>query len=623
MSGRIARNAHSATLKNIVIASKCDWKQLSATVYTCRGSGDDLLAFVSYPKIFFSALYHPETFPLPRVSLSISDLARAARRELVANVELFDMQLGGDIGELTKALLTCNPDIVGISATFGQQDILDEIMTTLDPTWLNGRTVVFGGSLCALNYRELLERYPNSFVAMGSGEKTVAEIIKYFRGEIGKNNISGISFIEDGKISQNPNISMRNDGELIPELDLVPSTLSKRGVMQLESSRGCSYACSFCPREHKGVWTGENASELSSILPDLERIFSNHPKVARKIFLVDEEFFGYRPNGESENRALSVAKLLNSHNFKFETSSRADQVFRPRESPSWHAKRIDLWRSLVDIGLQRCLFGIESGCDTILGRFNKKNSAEANAIAIRMLSLAHVPPRYTFILFDPLMSIDELKENIAFLAREDLLLKGPKNLSGADIYNISTTELSFEYVDKRPFYLDISYMLVSMECLRGAPYTEMARKAGLLKTFNTNMGRYDSEYLDNFIGLMSNFCQRWIDGNFAADYTLKSLEKVSGGEKAGAIRVIRELYKRQSFSLLTDMLLYYTPNVKISELGKLENVFMGLIQRHHCELAKTMEEYVNECSLVLEMVDNTKNSLLDGWSKNRKWELIN
>jgi hypothetical protein len=75
--------------------------------------------------VLLATLYHPEYFPLPRFPLAISDLARAARCTLTGQTELMDMQLGVTLDEITTTMATNRPDILGVSATFGQRHLLE------------------------------------------------------------------------------------------------------------------------------------------------------------------------------------------------------------------------------------------------------------------------------------------------------------------------------------------------------------------------------------------------------------------------------------------------------------------------------------------------------------------
>jgi hypothetical protein len=518
----------------------------------------DLRAYLARPRVYLAALYHPEVFPLPRLSLAISDLIRAARCAGVSRVIARDMQLGWQVADLAREIVREAPDLLGISATFGQHDVLDALLAEIARLgWPSGCQLVFGGSLSALNQRVLLEAYPRAIVATGPGERTIGELVGWLRGERRLDAVSGIAYRAragadvTAAVRQTGQLSPREVDDMLPELDLLDATLRARGVVQLESSRGCSYACSFCPRLHKGIWAGDDPLAGGAVLPDIARLLDRHPEIARKVFLVDEEFFGYRPNDESERRVSEVAANLAAHGLRFETSSRADQVYRRNRGRAWHVARFRVWRRLVEDGLDRCLFGIESGVDSILERFNKKTTGQQNSVAIRALSLLGVPPRYTYITFDPLMSRGELVQTYRYLGRTDLLLPARPELDEGGVFDLAGDDgLGAAPQAGAPFYRAVSYMLVSIECLEGAPYTQKAGAHGLLGAFNPNMGRFEARYLDPDIGLFSDCAQRWIDRNFALDYLLKSIEKYTQGTAHARVRSMRALIKDYAFDLL-------------------------------------------------------------------------
>jgi hypothetical protein len=86
--------------------------------------------------------------------------------------------------------------------------------------------------------------------------------------------------------------------------------------------------------------------------------------------------------------------------------SAIDQVVQPEVDRVWHLDRARMWRQLCARGLRRCLFGAESGVNSILTRFNKETTSSQNALAIRTLSALGVPTRFTYITFDHLMPHD-------------------------------------------------------------------------------------------------------------------------------------------------------------------------------------------------------------------------
>ncbi|MDM4778729.1 MULTISPECIES: hypothetical protein [unclassified Micromonospora] len=192
---------------------------------------------------------------------------------------------------------------------------------------------------------------------------------------------------------------------------------------------------------------------------------------------------------------------------------------------------------------------------SILDRFNKETTGEQNALAIRTLTALGVPPRFTYITFDQLMTAAELRQTYAFQGRTDLLLQPQPQLSVAEIIDgVHDERWVAAHTAGRPFYTGISYLLVGMECLIGAAYTRRAEAAGLTGRADPSMGRVEARYADWRIGVLARRSQLWIDRNFALDYTLKSLEKILSGRPYAMVRDLRRLLKDTAYQLFGTML---------------------------------------------------------------------
>lgn len=544
----------SWTQGNLLFDAPGTW--LSTTRITSAG-----LLRLLRPRVLLAALYHPEYFPLPRFPLAISDLARAARITLLGHVELMDMQLGATLDDIHSRIASTRPDIVGVSATFGQHDLMVELLDALFDA-PDGPLVVAGGSLTARNERLLLERYPRLLVARGAGEPTVQDVLAYWHGDLDRERIRGIGYqgaprghgtLAINRPRRTATVLNRLQTDIWPELDLLDATFQRKGVAQLESSRGCTNFCSFCPRGHKGSWAGTRPDSFGWLLDAMSEVFERFPGISRTLYLVDEEFIGR--GDDAEARALAMADALHGAGFRWETSCRIDQVVRLDRERGWHIERGRMWRDLLSRGLRRCLFGVESGVTSILERFNKETTAEQNALAIRTLSALGVPTRFTYITFDHLMSEDELRATYAFQGRTDLLLRPLPELTVAEIVDGVHDEGFIQaHAIGQPFYTGISYMLVSMECLIGAAYTRKAAAAGLTRQEHPAMGRVDATFADWRIGVLSGWAQLWVDRNFALDYTLKSLEKILDGRSRRRVRDARVVIKRAAHQLLGAMI---------------------------------------------------------------------
>ncbi|MET8542569.1 radical SAM protein [Kitasatospora sp. NPDC004799] len=591
---------------------------------------------LSRPRLLLAALYHPEFFPLPRFPLAISAVARAARSTLRGTTELMDMQLGVDLQDLVKEVTDRTPDILGVSATFGQHDLLVQL---LDATYALAEPplVVAGGSLTARNERLLLDAYPDLLIARGAGEPTIRGVLAHWHGDIRREEIPGIGYtgaprgagtFAVQRRTSRPAASLRDESDILPELDLLDDTFRHHGVAQIECSRGCTSACTFCPRGHKGQWNGASSATFPWLLDEIGRVFEQHPGTSRVLYAVDEEFIGRGP--DAVPRALEMAATLHGAGFSWETSCRIDQVVDPDRDLAWHAERAEMWRELVQRGLRRCLFGVESGVDSILERFNKETTGEQNALAIRTLSALGIPTRFTYITFDHLMTLEELKATEAFQGRTDLLLRPLRHMSAEEIAaGVRDEDFVAKYSTGRPLHQGISYMLVSMECLIGAAYTRMVQAAGLAGAARPSMGRQDADFADWRIGIASEWAQRWIDRNFALDYTLKSLEKVlDQGEAWRAVRMARVVLKDAAYTVLGHMVraIEATPLAMGVEGGGagLHARLRVLLGEEIAELATRAGPAVRTAVLALPA---ERADLLTAeyrrWVDNDAWELIN
>lgn len=284
-----------------------------------------------------------------------------------------------------------------------------------------------------------------------------------------------------------------------------------------------------------------------------------------------------------------------------------------------------MWRGLLGAGLRRMLFGIESGVTSILERFSKDTTAEQNALAIRTLSALGVPTRFTYITFDHLMTADELAATHAFQARTDLLLRPLPKLSAEHIVD-GVTDPGFvaKHATGRPFYTEISYMLVSMECLIGAPYTRAVQARGLAGPADPTMGRVEARFADWRIGSCSRRAQMWVDRHFALDYTLKSLEKILDGTPRRRVRNARVVLKDGSFRVLAamlDLLGTYSPDTPDSGL---DAVVLALLDTEVGALATTLSLAIEQ---VLPTLPAASWRLLDReftrWCAAEGWQLIN
>lgn len=596
---------------------------------------------LSRPRISLVVLNHPENFPMPRFALGVAYLAAAVRESFIGEVSIIDMQLDYDKSSLLRKLEAQQPDIIGISITFGQLDLAFEVIDSIRQVGSTGALIALGGSVAALCARKIVEARPEILVCSGPGEAFICDVIDFWLGRIPKRMIRDAVFRSSKKeVIITERSSPRE--QTLPELDLLPSTLAQDGVFLLEVSRGCTNACTFCPRENKGRWYGLDPGRLKDLMPYVDAAFSSYPQSRRTIFVIDEEFIGTDAVGGGAERVRQVASAFSRHQFRFEANARIDQVCDLSRDLRWHADRVEFWRGLARSGLRKCLFGVESGVDSVLRRFGKRIAVVQNVYAVRTLTRIGLPLRCTYIVFDPLMSMQELLQSFSFLGRTDLILQKRDD----DALQLASSARDEGFVSANssglPFYSLVPYMLVSLECLISSPYLEEVQAQGLQGNYNFGMGRCECSYVQPIIGLMSHFSQLWIDRNFALDYTLKSLQKVCDDNLSIHLECIRRRIKQAAYELLGDMLFVagaldaYTrgdmPILKelrsrfAGGVGSDSNsaVFSSLLEASFATLAATVSALLPKLNFgAAAGLEKRLHQQTAAWAAKKGWSLIN
>ncbi len=601
------------------------------------------------PKIALLSLAKNDVYTFPRFALGISDIAHSIRKNFQGTVGLYDLQLNSNIDDFISDVKNRNVDIIGISMTFGLFDVLEEVLQSIKIANLKC-SIVVGGSLASLTYKEILKKYPEVVVSLGEGESFFVKFIDYFNGKITLKDIPDAAFVDNksGEIFLTSQSKFCKSAKLsVPELDLLIPTIKSKGVFQIETSRGCYNSCTFCPRKQKGMWRGnlEDIEKVETLIDHFcHRLKSENYNPSKFIiYIVDEEFVG----GETplyQNRAVKISEIFAKHDLKYETSFRMNTIFSEHLSHEKKIKKINSVMKLRDNGLNRTLVGVESGVESVLKRFNKNVTSNENVTGIRLLTGLNVPIRFTYITFDPLMSFEELKETYFFQGRTDLILKTTYRDDAEKLLDAVQNENEVRKISKNiPFYYSIPYMLVSIECLLGSEYLKIAIENNLgTDNIITALGKQEVHYLDKRIEKMSKYSQLWIDKNFAIDYSLKSLSKIYSGEASLNIRKQRVLLKTHAYQLLGKMLYIIEQNSKFlkncsekeiefvedlrnnfENINDLDEIFKKLLNHQFEILVSQIFILKENLKADLSFEDFNKISIqINNWEKSKNWVLI-
>ena len=192
-------------------------------------------------------------------------------------------------GAIRRLMAVHTPDVVGLSVMTFQRKTAFKVIA-LVRALRPGVTIVVGGydpSLAPEEYES--EALGVDFIVRGEGEHTFREFLRCLEGDGDVASISGLSHRVEGRFVHNPArpVSQLGDDVRPPNRDaraLSGYTFLGRQVDIVETSRGCTYDCSFCSIiEMRGrnfhTWSVERA---------VADIKDARHHGARVIFIVDD-----------------------------------------------------------------------------------------------------------------------------------------------------------------------------------------------------------------------------------------------------------------------------------------------------------------------------------------------
>jgi len=202
----------------------------------------------------------------------------------------------------------------------------------------------------------------------------------------------------------------------IMDLDALPFPLrppaeltARRGMHEyILGSRGCFGRCTFCYLNPfygpEAPWRGRSPENIVAEITALHR-----DRGAVRFYFADANFFG--PGEKGRRRVLELAALLEKLDFPlvFGLECRASDVEE------------EVFARLVKAGLRDVFLGVESGAQSALDRFRKGTTVVQNERALEILRRLGIRISLGFINFDPGASLEEIKANLHFLRRMELL----------------------------------------------------------------------------------------------------------------------------------------------------------------------------------------------------------
>jgi anaerobic magnesium-protoporphyrin IX monomethyl ester cyclase len=283
--------------------------------------------------------------------------------------------------------------------------------------------VVWGGIHASLLPEQTLANPWIDVVVVGEGEATFTELVKAFESGRPLSEVAGIYYKENGQIHATPSRSFVDIDQEPPlsyhllDMDHYRRRLFGVDHITLNSSRGCTFRCSFCwdPVIHKRTW---RAMEPGTVIEHIKRVIRDYG--IRGFLFSDDHFFIdiKRARGIVEEiLRADLGIVISKLQIRADTICRMDTEF------------LDL---MVRAGVKRFTVGIESGSQRVLDLIKKDVTVEEVVEANRKLAPYPIVPLYLFMMGMPTETPEELGQSIELADR--LIEENPKASKTFNIY---------------------------------------------------------------------------------------------------------------------------------------------------------------------------------------------
>lgn len=452
-------------------------------------------------KVFLVAL-HTEKFPFIGESHGISAIAGYLKSRFKnIQVTTIDLQLY-TLEQLIELIKTNRPAIVGISVklqTFNQLlQFYNFMQKVISPNYFP--LIIIGNTIPNHQGKTILDRYlPDVIVGIGEGEIALHDLYLYMNGKLSLEKVRNILYKKDGKIHENSVDWLDGADIALPDRTNSSKFYQLGGLVFIEGSRGCSYGgCTICSSNEllgskikTKKWRQRDIGLIIHDLKNLEKLG------IKQVTFSDEDFFGMGLDGLGRIRSLAEEIIGNKIKINFKIISRINSIFNDKDSIEIQWEKEKTLECLKIAGLVKVAMGLESGVETQLKRFGKDFHLSNFKGAFQLLKKLSISLELGFILVDPLMSFEELKQNVFFLENEDII---------------------------EP----VSAVFKELRIEAGHPFVNLVRKAEK-STGKTILGEFDFNfqnyriisYVDENVDFIVKFMREWTDIMYKLYYVFR------------------------------------------------------------------------------------------------------
>jgi radical SAM superfamily enzyme YgiQ (UPF0313 family) len=337
----------------------------------------------------------------------------AVAEEAGHNVKVVDCEaLEYDYSDLYKVIEKYKPDVLGMT-TFCT--VMDRVYKIAEKTKkiCNNCSVVLGGVQTTIEPMPSLKRKDVDFIIYGEGEVTFVEFLKEMQKPAEQRELSKIKglFWKDtsGKILMN------EKRELIQDLDALPfparhlfpmekyhgsANLRGKKVLNIMTSRGCPFNCSYCS-SHLSFGKTHRFRSAKDVVAEMKEL--NDEYGCDSIQFYDESFTMNR------NRVIELCKEIKKSKLHIPWTcfTRVNLVDQ------------QMLNIMADSGCYQIFYGIESGVQRLLNLIRKGITLEQSKKALKMTRKAGIESMASLMLAIPTETEEESWQTVNFAIEID------------------------------------------------------------------------------------------------------------------------------------------------------------------------------------------------------------
>jgi len=333
-------------------------------------------------------------------------LAGSVEESLNISVNLLDLNIAEDVERLEHL----EPQLIVISTPHGSIQSVKDIVTKYSRTSfiLIGEIVTDGLS--------------SEFLSVFSGSDVIS-IPSYAENEL-------INHVKKtyGITSKPLRLNIQESPKALFTKQIVNKYLDSGFQLFIHGiSRGCEEKCTFCRLNNRKETSGvvNNIDYLSTV-----ETLSDIASLAKENIYIqfsDENFFGGKSPSDKAQRLTDIIKLSDCissdkkfGNVRFGVDTRIDTIYNAEDTKELSALRRNAWAKFISSGLKYTYIGLESVSKTQIKRYGKRFTPEKIMASVSQLNQMDIDYTLGLIIFDPLTTVEEVKENIDFIKDNNL-----------------------------------------------------------------------------------------------------------------------------------------------------------------------------------------------------------